>query len=350
MYPVMSLSNPSQLLLRNINLLAAKKPLFVNAPADNLISDYIKHYPQAKISCLNYNFHEYLFLKKQNNNQVDCTFSASYQSENIHDLIVIFFPKSKQELTYTLAMLASTIADKATVLLVGENKGGIKSALKLTDNLLSYGKKIDSARHCSLFSGLYNKTTNTFCLDDCFSQYQFTLQNIAMTIAALPGVFSQKKLDAGTQLLLNNLPKNMTGKVLDFGCGAGVISAFIGKKFPRAQLSLLDINALALESAKKTLQLNQLSGNVFASDGLSQVNEKYQHVVSNPPFHQGIKTNYSATESFLIQIDKFMVANADITLVANNFLHYQEIINKHLAKSTVKAAENGFCVYYAQKN
>ncbi len=57
------------------------------------------------------------------------------------------------------------------------------------------------------------------------------MSNVTLTVASLPGVFSQKKLDVGTALLLNNLPEVMQGKVLDFGCGAGgVISCFIGKK------------------------------------------------------------------------------------------------------------------------
>jgi 16S rRNA (guanine1207-N2)-methyltransferase len=61
----------------------------------------------------------------------------------------------------------------------------------------------------------------------------------------------KKKIDLGTKLLLTNLPNHMTGNVLDFGCGAGVISCFIGKKFNTTRLSLLDVNALAITSAEK---------------------------------------------------------------------------------------------------
>ena len=62
------------------------------------------------------------------------------------------------------------------------------------------------------------------------------------------------------------------------------------------------MSALAITSAKRTLALNNLSGNVFASNSLSNVQEKYQHIVSNPPFHQGTKTSYQASEEFLKEI------------------------------------------------
>ena len=347
----MSLSNPSQLLLRNIDLLTAKQPLFVNAPADNLINEYRQHNPSAELSCLNYNYQEHLHIQSTVKTPIHCHFTAHYHCPLKHDLVIIFFPKSKQELTYTLAMLANAIANEATLLLVGENKGGIKSTPKLAKDYLNNCSKVDSARHCSLFSATFcSKTHKSFTIDDWFNYYQFTQQNITLTIATLAGVFSYKNLDIGTRLLLDNLPNNIAGKILDFGCGSGVISAFIGKKYPQAQLSLLDVNALALASARKTLQLNQLTGDVFASDGLSQVKGKYQHIVSNPPFHQGIKTSYSATENFLIHIKQFMLSHADITIVANDFLRYKDIMEQYIAPTKALTNQQGFTIYYGQIN
>ncbi len=61
------------------------------------------------------------------------------------------------------------------------------------------------------------------------------------------------------------------------------------------------MSALAIRSAEETLTLNNLSGNVFPSNSLSMVKDHYQHIVSNPPFHQGTKTNYQATEEFFLK-------------------------------------------------
>lgn len=342
----MPLTNPSQLLIRNIDLLNATQALLVNPPEDSLVDQYISNYPAVNITCLNYNYSAHKYYK--NHKKISSYFAASYQSIIKHDLVILFFPKSKKEFTYTLTMLANHLAENAKVILIGENNGGVKSSAKLSKNFLIYCNKIDSARHCSLYMGEFNGTTNNFSIDDWYKNYSFTLNNIKLTISSLPGVFSQNELDIGTKLLLNNLPKRITGEVLDFGCGAGVISAYIGKKHPTAKINLLDVNALALTSAKQTLAINNLRGYVFASDSLSNVGAKYQHVVSNPPFHQGLKTNYAATESFLSGIKVQLRKGGTVTIVANNFLHYQEIMQNYIGKTTQLINYKGFSVYQSQ--
>ncbi len=350
----MSLSNPSQLLLRNSELLAAKSPLLINLPEDGFIDAYIELYKPNKISCFNTNFIDYQAIFQKHSNistkGVQAIFSAEYQSTICHDLVIIAFPKSKAELNFTLAMISHCIDDSTKILLVGEKKGGIQSTPKLTKDVFAHCQKIDAARHCLLFAGLVKpeKLSIPFNLADWFKKYQISVEGIELTIASLPGVFSQQKLDIGTALLLNNLPQEMAGKVLDFGCGAGVISCFIGKKFTNTQLSLLDVSALALASAQESLALNGLAGHVFPSNSLSKVDEKYHHVVSNPPFHQGVKTYYQASEEFLAGINKKLNKKADITIVANSFLRYQPIMQEHIGNTRVISKAQGFTIYQAQ--
>ncbi|MCJ8294915.1 MAG: methyltransferase [Colwellia sp.] len=350
----MSLSNPSQVLLRNSELLIAKAPLLINLPEDGFIDELIALDKPESIHCFNTNFIDYQAITNKNSGAnrlgVQATFASTYQTSICHDLVIIAFPKSKAELTFTLAMIAHCINETTKILLVGEKKGGIQSAPKLTKDLLSYCQKVDAARHCLLFAGLFQpeKLSVVFKLQDWFKKYQITIEGIQLTIASLPGVFSQQKLDIGTALLLSNLPEKMSGKVLDFGCGAGVISCFIGKKFIDTKLSLLDVSALALTSAQESLALNSLSGQVFASNSLSDVSEQYQYVVSNPPFHQGVKTHYQASEDFLAGINKKLNKQGSITIVANNFLRYQPIMQAHIGNTRVIAKDKGFTIYQAQ--
>lgn len=351
----MSLSNPSQVLLRNSELLIAKSPLLINLPEDGFIDAYVEIHKPDSINCFNTNFIDYQAITKKHgcssaNKSVQTTFSSSYQTKISHDLVIIAFPKSKAELNFTLAMIAHCINETTKILLVGEKNGGIQSAAKLTQNIFSCCQKVDAARHCLLFVGLFQpeKLSDVFNLQDWFKKYQITIEGINITVASLPGVFSQQKLDVGTELLLANLPSKMTGKILDFGCGAGVISCFIGKKFSDVNLSLLDVSALALTSAQESLALNNLSGHVFPSNSLSDVNEQYQHVVSNPPFHQGVKTHYQASEDFLAGINNKLHKQGNITIVANSFLRYQPIMEAHIGNTQVITKDKGFTIYQAQ--
>jgi 16S rRNA (guanine1207-N2)-methyltransferase len=349
----MSMSNISQVLISNSELLSAHSPLLINMIEDGFIAHYLGEYPQAKITCYNTNFIDYLAINDKHNCQITTLFASEYTSNIKHDLVIINFPKSKGELAFTLAMVEPYLLNNAKIMLVGEKKGGVQSSPKLTQHFLSNCQKIDAARHCLLFGGIHTVAEDenrAFSIDDWYKHYQINISGVELTIASLPGVFSQKKLDVGTALLLDNLPESMQGKVLDFGCGAGVISCFIGKKFSDTNLSLLDVSALAIASAKKTLKLNGLVGNVFASNSLSNVNESYQHIVSNPPFHQGTKTNYQATEDFLRGIKKHLTATkqtkSDITIVANSFLQYLPIMQQHIGKTETTARKQGFTIYY----
>ncbi|MDO6486788.1 methyltransferase [Colwellia sp. 6_MG-2023] len=348
----MSTSNISQILVRNSALLSAKTPLFINLMADGFIESYLLDNPEAQLSCHNTNFVDYLAIKNKFDKQVETSFASEYKTERQHDLVVINFPKSKDELAFTFAVIAPYLSNDAKIILVGEKKGGIQSSPKLTGEFLQNCQKIDAARHCLLFAGIVNpeNLNKQFNIEDWFKQYQININNISLTIASLPGVFSQKKLDIGTALLLDNLPQFMQGKVLDFGCGAGVISCFIGKKFESTQLDLLDVSALAITSAQKTLALNNLSGTVFASNSLSNVAGKYQHIVSNPPFHQGTKTSYQASEDFLRGIKPHIEPRGDITIVANSFLQYLPIMQEYIGTTKRLINKQGFNIYHCRAN
>jgi len=348
----MSISNISQVLMRNSELLSAKTPLFINLTAEGFIESYLSDNPNALVNCHNTNFIDYLAINNKYSPKVTSSFASEYKSEIKHDLVIINFPKSKDELAFTFAMIAPNLLVGAKIILVGEKKGGVQSSPKLAQHFLLNCQKIDAARHCLVFAGIVNpqSLTEHFNIDDWFKNYQINVDDVELTIASLPGVFSQKKLDIGTALLISNLPETMHGKVLDFGCGAGVISCFIGKKFPTTQLSLLDVSALAITSAKRTLALNGLSGDIFASNCLSNIIGKYQHIVSNPPFHQGTKTNYRASEDFLKGIKLHIAPRGNITIVANSFLQYLPIMQQHIGTTKSLINKQGFSIYFSQIN
>jgi len=339
----MSLTSTSQLLLRNIEVLNAKEPLFINLLPDDFTCSYLLQNPTAQVT--SYNTHFDYYQKHKINKQVNCVFSAHYQTDKKHDLVILQFPKSKTELNFTLAMIAEHLSSNAKIFIVGENKSGIKSIEKLTKDILTSCNKVDSARHCILFFASMTSKTNSFVLDDWYQYYNIEIDAISVKVASLPGVFSQKSLDKGSKILLENLPSHIRGDILDFGCGAGVIASYLGKRFSDVQLSLLDVSALAINSAEKTLSLNNLKGHVFASNSLSEVKNKYDYVVSNPPFHQGQKTNYVATEYFLSEIKSFLSKQAEVTIVANSFLRYQPIMEKFIGKTTKICTKQGFTVY-----
>ena len=340
------LDNINQLLLRNDDLLNAKSPLFINLPVDDFFKTYQTLYPQAELTFYNTNYQRHQQIQRLALVKSTSVFAACYQSEVKHDLVIIQFPKSKAELNFTLAMLATYTTEECLVLIVGENKSGIKSIAKLTANQLKECAKVDAARHCLLFAANLIPNQEEFQLAKWLKPYSFSINETQINVVALPGVFSHNGLDMGTKVLLENLPKKISGKVLDFGCGAGVIASYLGKTIPSIQLHLLDVCALALYSAQETLKLNGLTGTVFPSNSLSDLEGKFDQVISNPPFHLGLKTNYQATETFLSKIKAHLAVKGKVTVVANSFLRYQPIMEEAIGHTQVIAKQKGFSLYH----
>lgn len=263
------------------------------------------------------------------------------------DALLLLMPKAKAEAQHLLAMMTPLLESGADLFLAGENRGGINGADKL---LAPYGEKPvkrDSARRCSLYHGVLDKPVAPFELDAWFSRYECQAGDTALTVMALPGVFSADGLDLGTQMLLASLPP-MAGKLLDFGCGAGVIGSVLARRNPDLAVTMVDINALALESSRRTLAVNGLTGRVHASDVYSDIDERFQHIVSNPPFHAGLKTFYAATETFLAKAPDYLTRDGALTIVANAFLRYQPILEAHFRQTGVIAGDAKFKVYLSK--
>ena len=341
----MSSNNINQILSRNISSLKADTPLFINIEAGGFVQEYLSTYTSTQVTCYNTHFEDYVNYSK--NNKITSVFNAQYQSSSKHDLIVISFPKSKSELNFTLSMIAHSASAESSIVIVGDNKSGIKSLEKLTKNTLTSCNKMDSARHCILMVAKLTTNLPQFTLEEWYEYYEVSINGTQIKVAALPGVFSHKGLDKGTHILLEHLPQITGNNILDFGCGSGVIASFIGKRYPDIELNLLDVSALAIASAEKTLSLNQLRGAVFASNSLSKVTQKYSTVISNPPFHQGITTNYQATESFLKGIKQHLHKKGEVIVVANSFLKYEPIMKSEIGTTKKLITSKGFTIYHS---
>ncbi|MDR0831878.1 MAG: methyltransferase [Bacillales bacterium] len=102
------------------------------------------------------------------------------------------------------------------------------------------------------------------------------------------GLFSKNHLDYGTKYLLEALLKeSITGKVLDLGCGIGVIGITLSTLFSNLTLTYADINNKCLEITRKNLEYSQKSGKVILSDGFLNIKEMYDAIVMNPPIRVG---------------------------------------------------------------
>jgi 16S rRNA (guanine1207-N2)-methyltransferase len=290
-----------------------------------------------------------VFLSHQAEWEDRIAFSLEHESAEAYDAVLIYLPKSKGELDLVLAYVAPMLAKGGDLFLVGEKKGGIASAAK---KLESYGvnfSKLDSAKHCQLWQVTLDRDVEEFNLERWINQVPIIFNQREIMVASMPGVFSFSELDAGTALLMQHLPENLGGRILDFGCGCGVLGVYSKMLNPEIQLEMVDINLLALVCAEKTVALNSMQAKVYPSDGWSQVSGRVNGIVTNPPFHRGLSTEYETTEHFIHKAKDKMAKYAPFLLVANSFLKYAAIIEKTFGRCDVLAETSKFRIYKSQR-
>ena len=334
------LSAPSQLLMRSEDTFAQGKWLLVN-PTDSQIAVQLNN-PDIKV------FHQYFDIYQQScavGNSSQHAFAAAYPTDEKFDGAVIYMPKSKDQAKMLIANVAACLEKNGSLLLVGENKSGVKSAAKILESISSQVNKVDSARHCALFGAQLDKTIKPFELSQWQSEVEVSVGALNYKVCSLPGVFNHGAIDLGTRILLDNLSAIKTGRLLDFGSGAGVIGCYLGLKSPESDIVMSDVSALAVHCSKESAKLNNLNIQVVASNGMMDVQGKFSAVYSNPPFHTGIQTDYSVTEGFIGQLKQYLAASGSLTLVANKFLHYSELLEKQFGAVGLIAQTTKFSLY-----
>lgn len=132
------------------------------------------------------------------------------------------------------------------------------------------------------------------------------------------GVFSKSKLDFGTRCLLETLPLDeISGEVLEVGCGYGVIPIILTSVDEKiVNFDAVDINKRAIHLSEMNLKENKAEKiRLFESDIYSNVNKKYDVIITNPPIRAGKQVVYNIVMNAKDYLNKdgmlFIVINKD---------------------------------------
>ena len=107
------------------------------------------------------------------------------------------------------------------------------------------------------------------------------------------GVFSKDGLDFGSRLLLESIPlEAVGGKVLDMGCGYGVLGIVLNKILS-CEVDMVDVNLRALHLCDLNIKENKCTNiKAFESNCYEKINSKYSCIITNPPIRAGKKIVY----------------------------------------------------------
>lgn len=345
------LTPPSQLVAMNLRLTKGSSLLVVGCPADDTRLLIRANLADSKPVFFNFDYatHRAVSARRdQTSSEADSIiFGSWYRGSGNHDSALVYLPKSRQFIEMTLTMTAAAVKAGGQIILVGKNDAGIRSSRSLLEDIVGPVQRSEAARHSVLYMAANERRSATrSALEDWVQTYHIELSGQTLAVCSFPGVFSHGRLDPGTRLLLEHLDLPPKGRVLDFGCGAGVIGGWIRKSCPSAHVDMIDTSALALEAARGTMAANDLpSDGIWASDGFSDVSGVYTSIVSNPPFHVGIETDYHVVEDFLKSAKDHLKGDGVLMFVANRFLRYRPLIQRYVGKCDVAAENSSYRVY-----
>ncbi|EKK5219528.1 16S rRNA (guanine(1207)-N(2))-methyltransferase RsmC [Cronobacter sakazakii] len=330
-------SPASEVLLRHSDDFTESRVLFAGDMQDDLPA----RFDTAQSRAHTQQFHHWQVLSKPMGDNARYGLVADAEIVADSDTLIYYWPKNKPEAQFQLMNLLSLLPVGTDVFVVGENRSGVRSAEAMLEAYCPLNK-VDSARRCGLYHGRLEKQPE-FNADGWWGEYQVD----DLTIKTLPGVFSRDGLDVGSALLLSTLSPHTKGKVLDVGCGAGVLAAVLASHSPKVRLTLCDVSAPAVEASRATLAANGFEGEVVASNVFSEIKGRFDMIISNPPFHDGMETSFEAAQTLIRSAVRHLNIGGELRIVANAFLPYPNVLDETFGNHEVLAQTGRFKVYRA---
>ncbi|MEU6217533.1 methyltransferase [Streptomyces sp. NPDC047022] len=268
------------------------------------------------------------------------------------DVLLIRVPKSLALLEDQLHRLAPAVHEGTVVVGAGMVKEIHTSTLKLFERVLGPTRTSLAEQKARLI----------FCTPDPGLDrgadpwpYRYRLPDgigplSGRTVTNHAGVFCADRLDIGTRLFLRHLPETQgPERVVDLGCGNGVVGLAAGLANPEAELLFVDESYQAVASAEATYRENASGTAEFrVGDGLSGVPEASADLVlNNPPFHSHQATTDATARRMFTGARRALRPGGELWVIGNRHLGYHVTLRRLFGNCELVASDAKFVILKA---
>ncbi|MEM3726530.1 MAG: methyltransferase [Candidatus Bathyarchaeia archaeon] len=165
------------------------------------------------------------------------------------------------------------------------------------------------------------------------------------------GVFSKKRIDLGTRVLIESMFLPDEGLVLDLGCGYGAVGIVAAALNPKLRVIMVDVNERAVQLAKQNIQLNNIYNAEVRKGSLYEPVEgfAFNTILSNPPVSAGMKT----VKAIIVEAPKHMASKASLQMVVRSKIwgkRLRTFFEESFGNVRVLAIKSGYRVLIAEKH
>ena len=271
-----------------------------------------------------------------------------------YPLVLVLPPRQREEARALLAKACMAVAPGGIVMAAVANDEGAKSReadlKQLAGNLA-----VISKHHCRVFWTRPDAVFDAALLAQWAKSDAPRVQRSAEVpggeFQTRPGVFAWDRVDAASKMLAEALPTDLRGRVGDFGAGWGYLSMQVLARCKQVtSLDLYEADARSLALADENLGDAHLPVHCHWHDVTRGVDERFDVIVCNPPFHAlGRGDRPDIGRAFIAAAANALKPVGRLWLVANRHLPYEQALGDGFAQVNTVAQNGGFKIVEATK-
>ena len=267
-------------------------------------------------------------------------------------LVLVLPPRQRDEARALFARALSLVTPGGTLLASMPNAEGAKSGQADLAKLAGAVQHL-SKHKCRVFW----TTPHAGDVDESLLAEWLALDAPRVIVdgyVSRPGLFAWDRIDRASLLLAEHLPSDLHGRVADLGAGYGYLACQLVARCPQVDaIDLYEAEARALEPARINLARAQrecgreLSVAVHWHDVTRGLAQRYDAIVSNPPFHQGRADLPALGRAFITSAADALSPDGRLLLVANQHLPYEAVLGQRFRDVRTVVTQEGFKVIEA---
>ena len=172
------------------------------------------------------------------------------------------------------------------------------------------------------------------------------IKNVILKFETDPSIFSPNNIDVGTLAMLSAVDFLPSDKVLDMGCGYGVVGILAAKLIGQESVTMCDISESAVKQAKINAELNGVPNiDIKVSDGFSEIQDNdFTLILSNPPYH----ADFSVPKHFIEIGFKKLAVGGKMVMVTKRLDWYKNKLTSVFG-GVMGREINGYYVFISEK-